>query len=232
MAAPHDAPSAGAGARPRRYELLVFDWDGTLQDSASAIAACIQGACTDLGHPEPPLERARHVIGLGLHDALQHVLPGIPQSAYAAIVERYRARFALSASEVRLFDGTPRLLAQLSERGHVLAIATGKGSAGLRRALETTGIGGFFADWRCADMCAPKPAPDMLLELMEAFAVPASSTLMVGDTTHDLDMAAAAGVDALAVTHGAHTREALASRAPLACLDSTAELAQWLHVNA
>jgi len=216
----------------RRYELLVFDWDGTLIDSAAVIVACMQAACRDLGLSVPDEARASHVIGLGLHDALAYVAPDLPVAEYGRMVERYRHHFLARDLQIPLFPGTGEMLAELSTRGHVLAIATGKSRAGLVRALESTGTARYFAASRCADQCAPKPAPDMLAELMEELGAEPAATLMIGDTVHDLQMAANAGVAAVAVSHGAHPKENLTAFAPLACVDSTLELRQWLQRNA
>jgi phosphoglycolate phosphatase len=217
---------------PNRYELIVFDWDGTLMDSAGTIVLCMQAACRDLGLPVPDDERAAHVIGLGLGDALAYAIPGLPPSEYRAVAERYRHHFLLRDPDIPLFAGTQEMLAGLRERGHLLAIATGKSTKGLARALQTTGIESYFVSSRCADQCASKPAPDMLHELMRELDVTAQTTLMVGDTVHDLQMAANAGVQALAVGHGAHSREKLLALDPLAYVDSTAEMEQWLRENA
>lgn len=215
-----------------RYELLVFDWDGTLIDSAGAIVACIQAACRDLGLPVPHRDRASHVIGLGLNDALAHAIPGLPESEYPRVVERYRRHFLERDPDIPLFPGAKDMLAELGGRGHVLAIATGKSRAGLARALDNTGLRPFFAGSRCADECASKPAPDMLRELMDEFGVAAGKTLMIGDTVHDLQMAERAGIRAVAVSHGAHPRHELVALEPLACLVSIQELRQWLARNA
>lgn len=216
----------------KRYELIVFDWDGTLMDSAGVIVESIQAACRDLGLPVPDDERAAHVIGLGLADALSYAIPGLPPGEYGSVAERYRHHFLLRDPHSSLFPGTHEMLTGLHERGHLLAIATGKSAVGLKRALHTTGVAHFFVASRCADQCASKPAPDMLHELMEELAAEADTTLMVGDTVHDLLMAANAGVAALAVGHGAHPREKLLALGPIACVDSTAELRRWLHENA
>ena len=216
---------AGTSAAPR-YALIVFDWDGTLADSTQAIALSIQAACVDMGCPAPSLDAARHVIGLGLREAMAYLVPGLPTSDYDQMIQRYRAHWLPRDPQVALFPGSVAMLAQLAERGHMLAIATGKSSAGLRRALHATGVADFFAATRCADECASKPAPDMLHELMQELATLPEQTLMVGDTTHDLQMARHAGVDALAICHGAHARDNLAALEPLACLDDTAQLAQ------
>jgi phosphoglycolate phosphatase len=215
-----------------RYELLVFDWDGTLIDSAGAIVSCIQSACRDLGLPVPDDARASHVIGLGLQDALAYAIPGLAPAEYGRVVERYRYHFLARDPQISLFPGTETMLAGLRERGHVLAIATGKSRAGLARALENTGLRPLFASSRCADQCAPKPAPDMILELMAELGTGEANTLMIGDTVHDLHMAASAGVPAVAVSYGAHAKADLATLAPLACLESIDELTQWLTRNA
>jgi phosphoglycolate phosphatase len=215
-----------------RYSLLVFDWDGTLIDSAGTIVACIQAACRDLGLPVPDSARASHVIGLGLHDALSHAIPGLPLGEYSRVVERYRQHFLERDPQISLFPGTEGMLAGLRDRGHLLAIATGKSRAGLARALETTRLGSFFTATRCADQCAPKPAPDMLIELMQELGAHRAATLMIGDTVHDLRMAAEAGVDAVAVSYGAHPKPSLVAQQPLACVDNMEELAQWLERNA
>jgi phosphoglycolate phosphatase len=215
-----------------RYPLLVFDWDGTLIDSAPTIVACIQAACRDLGLPVPDDARASHVIGLGLQDALAYAIPGLPLHDYGRMVERYRKHFLARDPEIPLFPGAEAMLAGLRDRGHTLAIATGKSRAGLARALDNTGLRHLFAASRCADQCASKPAPDMLCELIEELGTNAVDTLMIGDTVHDLQMAARAGVRAVAVSHGAHPRGDLVALAPLACLDNIDELTRWLAQNA
>jgi len=215
-----------------RYRLLVFDWDGTLIDSARTIVACIQAACRELGLTVPDEARASHVIGLGLKDALSYAIPGLPADYYGRVVESYRRHFLARDAEIPLFPGAQAMLAGLKARGHTLAIATGKSRAGLTRALNNTGLRPLFAASRCADECASKPAPDMLLELMEELGTDAVNTLMIGDTVHDLQMAAHAGVQAIALSHGAHPRSDLVALAPLACLENIDELTRWLAQNA
>ena len=216
----------------KRFELLVFDWDGTLLDSAGAIVSAIQAACRDLDLPEPPDERARHVIGLGLGDALRHAVPELPEARYPQMVERYRHHYLSHDHELQLFVGAAELIEDLARTGFLLAVATGKSRLGLDRALEASGLGAFFQSSRCADECFSKPHPQMLEELMDEFAVPRERTLMIGDTTHDLQMARNAGVAALAVAYGAHPAAALDALAPLARLHRVEELAQWLRTHA
>jgi len=146
-------------------------------------------------------------------------------------VERYRQHFLARDPDIPLFPGVKAMLGALQGRGHLLAIATGKSRAGLARALDNTGLKALFAALRCADQCAPKPAPDMLRELMDELGVESAKTLMIGDTVHDLRMAAHAGVRAVAVSHGAHPKRDLVALEPLACLENIDELTQWLAQN-
>lgn len=215
-----------------KYELVVFDWDGTLLDSAGAIVRAIQLACRDLDHPIPDEGRARHVIGLGLVDALRHSAPELPPERYPEMVERYRHHYLAGDHELTLFPGIPAVLENLRAAGHVLAIATGKSRLGLERALDHSGLRPLFQASRCADECHSKPHPQMLEELMAEFGVTNEAVLMIGDTSHDLMMARSAGVASLAVTYGAHPHEHLREHEPLACLHTVRELGDWLQRNA
>lgn len=213
----------------RNFDLIVFDWDGTLMDSAGHIARAIQAACRDVGLAEPDEAAARHVIGLGLHQALEHVAPGLPAHRYPDIAERYKYHYLTRDADITLFDGARELIAQLGAEQRLLAVATGKSRRGLDRVLDATGLTPYFHATRCADECHSKPHPQMLFELMEVLMVEPARTLMIGDTTHDLNMARNAGVAALGVTFGAHPVEELLSVPSLACLNSTQELARWLQ---
>jgi phosphoglycolate phosphatase len=210
-----------------KYRLVVFDWDGTIIDSAGTIADCIRLAAGDLGLEVPSKEQASHVIGLGLHDALRLAVPGLRAEHITEFVERYRHHFRAREHSMDLFGGMRELIESL-HRERMLGIATGKSRRGLDRSLDAMGLRPFFRASRCADETNPKPDPAMLLELLGELAVPAQDALMIGDTSHDLDMARAAGVDALAVTYGAHAEEGLRSCQPRACLASVAELDRWL----
>lgn len=216
----------------RPYDLIVFDWDGTLMDSAAAIVRAILAACRDLDLPEPPEARARHVIGLGLHDALAHAVPELQVADYGRMVERYRFHYLSSDQQLTLFPGAFEMIESLADAGRLLAVATGKSRIGLDRALAHTRLGGYFHSTRCADECFSKPHPAMLEEIMADLGVARERTLMVGDTTHDLDMATNAGVAALAVSFGAHPRAALVDALPLDIVDTPAALAMWLRERA
>jgi phosphoglycolate phosphatase len=214
-----------------KYSLIVFDWDGTLIDSAATIVECIQSAALDMGLEAPDRERASHVIGLGLQDSLRHAVPGLPAERYFEFADHYRRHFRARQQFMSLFPGIRDLLAGMSH-SHGLAIATGKSRKGLDRSLEAEGLRRYFSASRCADETNPKPHPAMLLEIMDELGIDPGRTLMIGDTSHDLDMAKAAGVDALAVTYGAHPEQGLRACGPRGCVASVAELSEWLRQNA
>lgn len=218
--------------RPRQFDLIAFDWDGTLFDSTGLIAKCIQSACADLGLPVPSDERAAYVIGLGLHDALQHVVPGLSQERYPELGRRYRHHYFARQHELVLFEGTLGMLQALKGRNHWLAVATGKSRSGLDEALAHSSLQGVFDATRTADETASKPDPLMLQQLMREFGVPPERTLMIGDTTHDLLLASNAGTASLGVSYGAHEPEAFGAHCPLAILHSTRELRDWLLAHA
>ena len=212
----------------RRFDLIVFDWDGTLFDSTKLIAGCIQAACADLGTTVPSDRDASYVIGLGLADALRHAAPDLPPARYRELGERYRHHYYASQNDLVLFDGTLEMLQALRQRNHWLGVATGKTRSGLDDALQHAALKGLFDATRTADETAGKPDPLMLHELMRELGASADRTLMIGDTTHDMQLAANAGCASVAVGFGAHEHEAFAAFAPLYVAHSTAELASWL----
>jgi phosphoglycolate phosphatase len=211
-----------------RFDVVVFDWDGTLFDSTATIAQSIRAAAADLGLADPGAERASKVIGLGLHQALSLAVPELPPARAAEFAARYRFHFLHREEQLQLFDSARELVAALRARGRRLAIATGKTRAGLDRALDRLAWASEFDATRCGDESEPKPSPRMLLELADQLQAPAHRMLMIGDTTHDLEMAQAAGVAALAVTHGAHPAVELHRSTALAVLDSLPQVARWL----
>ena len=216
----------------KRYDLIVFDWDGTVMDSTTMIAGSIQTACRDLGLAVPGDEAARHVIGLGLSQALRYAVPDAPESMYEPLVARYRHHFMAQDQAIPLFKGARETIAELHDAGYWLGVATGKSRAGLDRVLESTGLKQYFHATRTADQTLSKPNPAMLFELMDELAVSAGRALMIGDTTHDVQMAQNAKVDVVAVGHGAHPPEQLQELNPLALVKDFAELRVWLKANA
>lgn len=215
----------------KNFDLIVFDWDGTLADSANSIVSSIQSAARDLGMAEPSNEEARYVIGLGLSEAIEHLFPNFTSQKLSLLSERYRYHYLAQHKKISLYKGISEIIRNLHADNFLLAVATGKSRAGLNRAFKSSGLGNFFHASRCADETFSKPHPAMLLELMSQFGVEASRTLMIGDTTHDLQMAINASVSGVGVTYGAHSRENLEILAPLTCVESVTKLNLWLNTN-
>lgn len=218
--------------RPRQFDLIAFDWDGTLFDSTALIARCIQLAVTDVGGTPPTTEAASYVIGMGLMQALAHAAPDVPPEHYPQLGDRYRHHYTARQHDLSLFDGVLPLLAELKGRQHWLTVATGKSRRGLDEVLHTVELAGLFDGSRTADETAGKPHPLMLQELMREFGVAPERTLMIGDTTHDLQMALNAGCASVGVSYGAHEPDAFHELKPLHVAHSVRELHDWLTENA
>jgi phosphoglycolate phosphatase len=213
----------------RQFDLIVFDWDGTLFDSTALITRSIQGACADLGVAVPSDDQASYVIGMGLIEALQHAAPDLPRERYRELAERYRHHYVARQHELVLFDGTLAMLQDLKARGHLLGVATGKSRRGLDDALSTAALQGLFDATRTADETASKPDPRMLRELMAVFGLAPERLVMIGDTTHDLQLAVNAGTASIGVSYGAHDHDTFAEFGPRYVAHSTAELHDWLR---
>ena len=213
----------------RQYDLIVFDWDGTLMDSEAKIVRCVQAAATDTGIPDPGSAAIRDIIGLGLNEAMQVLFPEQAPERRAELVERYRRHFLeLDTTGMPLFPGVTQGLTQLTQQGYLLAIATGKARRGLDRVLHETGVRHLFVSSRCADEAYSKPHPQMLEDILDQTGVDAGRALMVGDTVYDMEMARSAKVAGLAVSYGVHARERLLDCGALACLDSFPEVCAWV----
>lgn len=221
-------PSPLNAPQPLNFDLIAFDWDGTLFDSTKIIVRCIQAAVRDVGGTVPTDEAAGYVIGLGLMQALAHAAPDVPQDKYPELGARYRHHYVAHQNDLSLFDGVLAMLAALRARGHLLTVATGKSRHGLDEALHAVELKGRFDGSRTADETAGKPHPRMLHELMEEFGVSADRTLMIGDTTHDLQMALNAGCASVGVSYGAHESEAFEALKPRYVAHSVQELHDWL----
>ena len=215
-------------SRPLNFDLIAFDWDGTLFDSTQIIVRSIQLAVADVGGTVPSNEAASYVIGLGLMEALAHAAPDVPQARYPELGKRYRHHYAVHQNDITLFEGVVPLLNDLKERGHLLTVATGKSRRGLDEALQAVELKGCFDSSRTADETAGKPHPRMLHELMSEFGVKPERTLMVGDTTHDLQMALNAGCASVGVSYGAHEPTAFEPLKPRVVAHSVQELQRWL----
>jgi phosphoglycolate phosphatase len=215
----------------KQFDLIVFDWDGTLMDSTAHITRSIQASCRDLGLPVPDDQAASYVIGLGLRDALQIAAPTLDPADYPRLVDRYRAHYLTGDPTIELFKGVPELLDDLRGAGYLLAVATGKSRVGLDRALRTVELTAMFDVTRCADETFSKPHPQMLNEVMDEVGQTPARTVMIGDTTHDLQMALNAGTAGIAVTYGAHPEAPLLELSPRFCAHSVTELHEWLALN-
>jgi phosphoglycolate phosphatase len=218
--------------RPRRFDLIAFDWDGTLFDSTKIIVRCIQRAVADVGGTVPTDREAAYVIGMGLMQALAHAAPDVPQEKYPELGARYRFHYNAHQNDLSLFDGVLSMLDELKTRHHWLAVATGKSRRGLDEVLRSSQLLGVFDGSRTADETAGKPHPRMLQELMREFGTDAERTLMIGDTTHDLQMAVNAGCPSVGVSYGAHEPGEFESLAPLFVAHSVPDLHRWLAENA
>ena len=221
-----------SSSRPRQFDLIAFDWDGTLFDSTAIITRCIQLAVADVGGQVPTREQASYVIGMALIPALAHAAPDVPREKHALLGERYRHHYFAHQHDISLFEGVLPMLAELKARHHWLTVATGKSRVGLDEALHAVELRQVFDGSRTADETAGKPSPLMLHELMREFGVEPERTLMIGDTTHDLQMAVNAGCASIGVSYGAHEPDAFHALKPLHIAHSVRELHDWLLANA
>ena len=213
-------------------QLIVFDWDGTLMDSEARIVACLRAAIAETGLPHRPDAALRNIIGLGLREALVTLYPAGSDQQHDDLVKHYRHHFLdINDTPSPMFEGADDLIRDLHAQGHFLAVATGKGRRGLDKVLQETALGEYFHYTRCADETHSKPHPQMLLDIMDWLGMETSDTLMIGDTEFDLQMAQNAGVKSLGVSYGVHDKARLLACEPLACLDSLAEVSEWLNAN-
>ena len=218
--------------RPRQFDLICFDWDGTLFDSTAIIVRSIQQAVLDVGGTKPTDEAASYVIGMALMPALAHAAPDVPKEKYPLLGERYRHHYLATQHDISLFDGVLTMLADLKGRHHWLTVATGKSRRGLDDVLASRQLHGIFDGSRTADETAGKPDPRMLHELMREFGADPERTLMIGDTTHDLQMARNAGVASVGVSYGAHEPHDFGALGPRYIAHSVAGLNRWLAEHA
>ncbi|CAN5796528.1 HAD-IA family hydrolase [soil metagenome] len=216
----------------KQFDFIVFDWDGTLMDSTATIVKCIQASARDLGLPVPDERAASYVIGLSLSDAMQMAMPDVDPKYYPRLVERYRYHYLAKDHELPLFAGIGEMLTELSQEGYFLAVATGKSRVGLNRAMHSTNLLSMFDATRCADETFSKPHPAMLQELTRELGQDMKRTLMIGDTTHDLQMAQNAGAASVAVEYGAHDAATLMAFDPQYSASTVEQLRLWLRQNA
>jgi len=216
----------------KKFDLIVWDWDGTLADSTGMITKAVVDAAEQVGLPALDPKLARNIIGLGLRESIQALFGDIPAVQTQAVAKQYTANYYAGEKEIPLFAGAKEVIIELNRRGYKLAVATGKGRHGLNLALQHCGLGNYFHDTRTMDECFSKPHPQMLDELMDVLVATPERTLMIGDTSYDLQMAKNADVQALAVTFGAQSSDKLLEYNPLGIFNEFSELSDWLLSNA
>ncbi|MCX4192988.1 HAD-IA family hydrolase [Methylophaga sp. OBS1] len=215
-----------------RYQLIIFDWDGTLMDSTGHIVNCMRRAITKLELAPLADEEISHIIGLGLHEAVQTLYPAGNDVLWRSLADCYRQTWLSSPEETPLFENARELLTRLAEQDLFLGVATGKSRRGLDKVLKATGLGDHFIATRCADECHSKPHPQMLMELMAYTGVTPEQAIMIGDTEFDLMMASNAGAHGLGITHGAHDEAKLLACSPRAIVHDLYQVETWLHRTA
>lgn len=212
----------------KNYQAIIFDWDGTVMDSTYSITHSIQLASEDMGLPVPSREKASWIIGLSIENGLYKIFPQLDEKSLPEFVARYRHHYFQRDHDLQLFEGMTELLDELKGQGVLLSVATGKSRKGLVRALEVSGLGNFFDATRCAEETRSKPDPQMLHELMWELDFSPDEALMVGDTTHDIEMAHRAQMDGLAVTYGAHDEQTLQQSEPLGIVADAQQMHRWI----
>jgi len=216
----------------KNYQLLVFDWDGTLMDSERRIVTCMQLAATDAGAGIPDEAAVRNIIGLGMQEAVTALFPAADDRLAGDIIDAYRAHWLGDRiPPSTLFPGADKVIREFADAGFLLAVATGKSRRGLDKVLQETQLGKLFHMTRCADEAYSKPHPQMLEDILNELGTPPSDALVIGDTEYDMQMAGNAGVDALGVAHGVHASERLRAHGALTILNHLEELPLWLQQN-
>jgi phosphoglycolate phosphatase len=213
-----------------KYRLLIFDWDGTLMDSADRIVECFQSAIALTDLSPRTNDQIKHIIGLGLNEAMMALYPETDQPRWTQLADLYRLYYLeLNKTPNYLFGGVKETLEKLRQQGFILALATGKSRRGLDRVLEETEIGHLFQVTRCADETCSKPDPLMLNQILEETGITNHQALMIGDSEYDLQMANNANIDSAAVSYGVHSCEHLLNYRPITCLHSMKDLWEFLH---
>jgi phosphoglycolate phosphatase len=216
----------------KQFDLIVWDWDGTIADSTGMITKAVVNAAEQVGLPKLDPKSASNIIGLGLKESIHALFGDIPAEQAQALARQYTANYYAGEQDIPLFDGAKELIIELNRRGYRLAVATGKGRHGLNLALTRSGLASFFHATRTVDECFSKPHPQMLDELMDLLVATPERTVMIGDSSYDLQMAENAGVKSLAVAYGAQPAEKLAGFNPQVIFNQFNELSEWLLTHA
>ncbi len=216
----------------KQFDLIIWDWDGTVADSTGMITMSILKSAQKVGLPTITAEEARSIIGLGLNESITTLFGDLSAAKAAELAAEYRKNYFASEGEILLFAGIADTIKTLSHRGYKLAVATGKGRRGLNNALQNTGLGQYFQGTRTVDECFSKPHPQMLDELMDDMVVMPERCVMIGDTSYDLQMAENAGVKSIGVTYGAQKAAQWENLNPIAQFDDSSALCEWLLQHA
>ncbi len=215
--------------KQKKYDLIIFDWDGTILDSEAHIVRSMRAAIEEQGLASPDDQHIRHIIGLSLPQAILTLFPDLSRAQVDRLSDRYRQHFFNDANQAsELFDGVGDVIRDLHAEGYYLAVATGKGRRGLDEALQTTGLQPYFHITRCADETRSKPDPQMLDEILTDLDIEPSRAVMVGDTSYDLDMAKNINMDSVAVTYGMHDKTHLQQSHPTYFIDTIHQLSQFV----
>jgi phosphoglycolate phosphatase len=212
----------------KQFDLIVWDWDGTLADSTGMITKAVVDAAQQVGLPELDPAAARNIIGLGLKESIHALFGDLPPDLAQKLAMQYTANYYAGESAIPLFAGAKNTIIELNRRGFKLAVATGKGRRGLNLALQHCGLTNYFHETRTVDECFSKPHPQMLDEIMDVCVTTPERTLMIGDTSYDLQMAKNASVQAVAVTFGAQSSDKLIGYNPLEMFHQFDDLSDWL----
>ena len=214
------------------YDLIVFDWDGTVMDSEHRIVTCMQRAGADTLSSIPTDAEVREIIGLGMQEAVARLWPEADDDSVQKIIEAYRVHWlGDQIPDSELFEGAAETIEALTDRGYLLAVATGKSRRGLDRVLDESGLGRYFHMTRCADEAHSKPHPQMLQDILTDLNTEPNKALVVGDTEYDIQMATNAKVDAVGVSYGAHDQQRLLDCGAKTILHSLTELIDWLETQ-
>lgn len=213
----------------KKYDLIIFDWDGTIIDSEAHIIHSMREAIAELGLAVPADQEVRHIIGLSLEKAILALFPDLSADDVTRLGDAYRRHFFNEANDAsELFAGAADVIRDLHANGYYLAVATGKGRRGLDMALQTTGLAPYFHITRCADETSSKPDPQMLDEILTDLDIEASKAVMIGDTSYDMEMASNMKMDSVAVTYGMHDKAHLKQSQPTYFIDNIQQLSQYV----
>lgn len=212
--------------------LIIFDWDGTLSNSTGKIVECMHQASSSVGLPVLSDDAVKNIIGLGLPDAIRVLYPDIDRDGVEAMRQAYSSHFLDHQQLVPdFYEGAEETVELLLERGHLLAVATGKSRKGLDRVLSDSGWHRYFHASRCADETASKPDPLMLQQLLAELDHSPDRAVMVGDTEYDLAMAQQIGMPRVAVGYGAHHTTRLEAYSPALVTHDLRDLLTWVDAQ-